>query len=141
MKSLRLLLLVLTTSLLISACTEFQTMRGGTDEIGDVNIDEPTAGIDQLASAKRVYKENCAECHRDDGTGGPIGIDGRTIRVPDFTSDQAKRLPDKAYLRYIRNGDGEEGMPAFKDRLSNKEMVGLVKLIRSEFQDDEASPR
>lgn len=135
MRSIKLTVLFATSVLFIGAC-------GGADsttpeapkETSQAPSAAPTAAVDELASAKNIYKENCAKCHKEDGTGGPTESNGRTIRVPDFTSETVKRLPDETYLGYIRNGDDEEGMPAFKDRLSPEEMVGLIKLIRTEFQ-------
>jgi len=138
MKSMKLSLVVLTAGLFITACGGNETSTSSSDAGSGVgaNASAPTDKIEELASARTVYKQNCAKCHKEDGTGGPTEVNGRTIRVPDFTSESVKRLPDEAYLRYIRNGDEEEGMPAFKDRLSPEEMVGLVKLIRAEFQSE-----
>ena len=133
MKSIKLALLLVASLLFVGAC-------GGSEDTSEVPKEttmtsgSPTAASDEFVSAKNIYKENCAGCHKDDGTGGPTESNGRTIRVPDFTSEKVKRLPDETYLGYIRNGDEEEGMPAFKDKLSPEEMVGLVKMIRTEFQ-------
>ena len=133
MKSIKLTILLGASLLFVGAC-------GGSEDTPEapkettMSSGSPSVASDEFASAKNIYKENCAGCHKDDGTGGPTESNGRTIRVPDFTSEKVKRLPDETYLRYIRNGDDEEGMPAFKDKLSPEEMIGLVKLIRAEFQ-------
>ena len=135
MRSIKLTILFATSVLFIGACGgSDSTTAEAPKETAEAPSTAPTAAVDEFASAKNIYKQNCAKCHKDDGTGGPTESNGRTIRVPDFTSEKVKRLPDETYLRYIRNGDDEEGMPAFKDRLSPEEMVGLVKLIRTEFQ-------
>ena len=133
MRSIKLAILLGASLLFVGAC-------GGSEDAPEtpkettMSSGSPTFASDEFASAKNIYKENCAGCHKDDGTGGPTESNGRRIRVPDFTSEKVKRLPDETYLGYIRNGDDEEGMPAFKDKLSPEEMIGLVKLIRAEFQ-------
>lgn len=133
MRSIKLTMLFGASLLFIGACGGSEATPEAPKET-TMTSGSPTAAIDELASARNIYKENCAGCHKDDGTGGPTESNGRTIRVPDLTSEKVKRLPDETYLRYIRNGDEEEGMPSFKDRLSPEEMIGLVKLIRTEFQ-------
>ena len=133
MKSVKLLMLIGATTLFFVACSDSTPTSQKTEPIPATD-QAPTANIGELASVKQIYKENCAECHKENGTGGPINLNGRDIRVPDLTSAKVKRLPDEAYLRYIRNGDEEEGMPAFKDKLSGEEMVALVKFIRTEIQ-------
>ena len=134
MKSVKLLMLVGATSLFLVACSDSAPTSERKNEPTLITDSAPSSNIDELASAKQIYKENCAECHKENGTGGPINLNGRNVRVPDFTSEKVKRLPDETYLRYIRNGDEEEGMPAFKDNLSNEEMIDLVRLIRRDFQ-------
>lgn len=134
MKSVKLFLFVAATSIFFVACSDSSRTSEQKKDTITVTDPAPSSNIDELASAKQIYKENCAECHKDNGTGGPINLNGRNVRVPDFTSEKVKRLPDETYLRYIRNGDEEEGMPAFKDNLSNEEMIDLVKLIRRDFQ-------
>ena len=136
MKSVKLLLLVASTSLFLAACSESTPAPEEKKDAATAATTEPapTANIDEFASAKKIYKEMCSECHKEDGTGGRVDVDGKNIRVPDLTSAKVKRLSDETYLKYIRNGDEEEGMPAFKDKLSNEEMVALVKLIRRDIQ-------
>ena len=41
---------------------------------------------------------------------------------------------DADWLEAIQNGVPEDGMPAFKDKLSEQEIKDLVKLIRKDFQ-------
>jgi cytochrome c5 len=134
MKSVKLLMLVGATTIFFVACSESAPTSEQKSETTLITNSAPSSNIDELASVQQIYKENCAECHKDNGTGGPINLNGRDVRVPDLTSAKVKRLPDEAYLRYIRNGDEEEGMPAFKDKLSGDEMVALVKFIRREIQ-------
>jgi len=87
-----------------------------------------------MASTKNIYTEKCVRCHKEDGTGGKVEIDGTTINAEDFTEDKMKNMSDAKYIGYIENGVPDEGMPAFKGKLSDTEIKNLVKFIRREFQ-------
>ena len=94
----------------------------------------PSASIDELASGRKVYKDNCTICHKDDGTGGEVTIEGKKLNPDDLTSEKIKGFSDEKILGYIMNGVVEDGMPAFKDKLSEGEMRDVVKFIRAEIQ-------
>lgn len=73
---------------------------GGDEEI----VGDATAGA-------TVFADNCASCHAADGTGGS---------GPDLTG-----MTDEAEIEeYVVNGDG--GMPAFGDTLSEQEIADVV---------------
>ncbi len=100
-----------------------------------VNLNaQPSAKMDEMASTKKIYTEKCVRCHKEDGTGGKVEIDGTTLNAEDFTEDKMKNMSDAKYIGYIENGVPDEGMPAFKGKLSDTEIKNLVKFIRSEFQ-------
>jgi len=94
----------------------------------------PAATIDELASGRKIFSSNCATCHKDTGTGGEVVIEGKKLNPDDLTSAKIKGFPDDKILRYIMNGVEDEGMPAFKDKLSEGEMRDVVKFIRVELQ-------
>ena len=94
----------------------------------------PSATIDELASGRRVYAATCVNCHKEDGTGGEMVIDGKKINPDDLTSAKIKGFSDDKILGYIMNGIEDEGMPAFKGKLSEGEMRDVVKFIRAEIQ-------
>ena len=89
---------------------------------------------DELASARKIYSQVCVNCHKEGGIGGESVIDGKKIKAPNFTTDRMKNEPDTEFIEVIENGEKEDGMPAFKNRLSNDEIKNLVKMIRKEFQ-------
>ncbi len=93
-----------------------------------------TATPDELAAAKKIFSEKCVGCHKDNGTGGEKDIDGVKIKVPDLTSEKMKAEPDTEFVDIITNGAKEDGMPAFKGKISDQEIKDLVKLIRKEIQ-------
>lgn len=94
---------------------------------------QPTMA-DELAAARKNYKEKCASCHKEDGTGGKTDIEGTIINAENLTTDKMKKMDDAKYIDYIENGIKDEGMPAFKGKLTDQEIKDVVKFIRKEFQ-------
>jgi mono/diheme cytochrome c family protein len=45
-----------------------------------------------------------------------------------------KKMDDAKYFRVIKEGIIDEGMPAYKDKLSDDEIRDVVKFIRRDFQ-------
>ncbi len=107
--------------------------------VNSVNISPPytplpAASIDELASGRKIYEVNCAICHKEDGTGGEVVIEGKKLKPDDLTSAKIKGFSDDKIIRYIVNGVEDEGMPAFKDKLSEGEIRDVVQFIRTELQ-------
>ena len=93
----------------------------------------PAATPDELADARSTYKNVCARCHKEDGTGGPFKLeDGSTLKVPNFHDEHSIKRTDAQMVKQIQNGG--EGMPRFKDKLDDQKINALVKLIRHDFQ-------
>lgn len=140
MKFLKIGLLLTAFGLFIFACTETDTTK--TSPVNDANKltdttpkPQPTATIDEMVSAKKIFLNQCARCHKDDGTGGKTVIEGTTINAENLTTDKMKKMSDEKYIDYIKNGIADEGMPAFKDRLSDDEIKSVIRFIRTEFQE------
>ena len=95
----------------------------------------PPAGADDLASARASYKAACVNCHKENGEGGVAELDeGVRLKVPSFKTEHSIGHTDQQFARKIANGDKDEGMPAFKDRLTPEQINSLVRFIRREFQ-------
>jgi mono/diheme cytochrome c family protein len=97
---------------------------GGSADTGTATEEQQTAtensGDAQAAAGKEVFTSNCGGCHTlsDAGTNGQQG--------PNL--DELK--PDQATLqRQVTNGGG--AMPAFKDRLSAKEIESVAAYVSS----------
>ena len=145
MKFFKLCLCLSAVGLFIFACAGNQTTNSSnttnraaanTSSPANASTDTatPTAAPDELASAKKIFLDKCVRCHKEDGTGGETDIDGRKIKAPNFTSDKLKKEPDAEFIEAIEKGFPEDGMPAFKGKISDDEIKNLVKLIRKEFQ-------
>lgn len=84
--------------------------------------------IDQSkGSIKNVYLNNCARCHGADGRGETEL--GRLYAAKDLTDKKVRKMSSKKMSRIIQNGYGS--MPAFKKKLSSKDVSGLVGYIRT----------
>jgi mono/diheme cytochrome c family protein len=145
MRAFKFTLTVAALALFIAACSAGQTSApvntANTARPADSNQTvannapvAPTAAVDEMAATKKTYAEKCAACHKEDGTGGKVTIEGETINAENLTTDKMKRMPDAKYVEYIEKGIPDEGMPAFKGKLTDEQIASLVKYIRTEFQ-------
>ena len=124
--------------LLIVFCVIIQGCADGTSNVASNSsvpaaAPTPAATIDELASGKKVYETNCMACHEAAGTGGKLTVEGKSLNVEDLTSEKIKAMSDEKIIGYIMKGVPSEGMPAFKDKLSEGEMRDVVLYIRREF--------
>lgn len=61
-------------------------------------------------------------------------IEGKTLNVDDLTSDKIKKFSDEKISGYIINGVPDEGMPAFKDDLTEAQIREVVLYVRRGIQ-------
>lgn len=134
MKLISLALACVAIVMVASACTETATPTNtNTSRAGASPASAAaTATPDPLATARANYAKNCEPCHGPNGEGGPVKVDNKTIKVPSLKSDHAAKLKDDHIAHMITNG--EEAMPAFKDKMTSAEIADLVKFVRKEFQ-------
>src|SRR5215208_6196734 len=130
--------LILTISVFLYACG--QSPGSNTAQTNNAT---PAAGAPQqpanppadlMAQSRKIYMDNCAACHKENGKGGKVTIEGKTINPDDLTSEKIKKFTDEKIYRYILNGIEDEGMPAFKDKLSEAEIREVVRFVRAEIQ-------
>lgn len=136
MKLFKLLLIVLTFTVFFIACGETKTEEKVVEKanVKSPANTTPSAPIDQFAAARTIYTEKCVKCHKEDGSGGKVEIDGETLNSEDFTSEKMKKMGDDKYVKYITKGVISEGMPAFEKILTEQEIKDITKFIRAEFQ-------
>lgn len=95
----------------------------------------PAPTADELAAIRGVYAKECQRCHKPDGAGGDFEEEGlKPLKVPGLRTGDAARHTDEQLARKITNGDIDEGMPAFKSKLTPEQINELVRFIRVEFQ-------
>ena len=76
--------------------------------------------------AAAVYKSKCAMCHGPDGTGQTPT--GKTMKVRDLGSADVQKAKDEELEKIIESGKNK--MPAYKGKIDEKTIDGLVKIIR-----------
>jgi len=120
-----------------TASTGNTNARANSNTLANTNMLANAANstpADEIASGKTVYMEKCVKCHKENGTGGEIEVMGEKRKAANFTSEGLKKDPDTELIEAIENGITDEGMPAFKGKLTDEQIKSVVKFIRKEFQ-------
>lgn len=78
-------------------------------------------------ASKKLYLNNCARCHGGDGKSQTEL--GQLYDATDLTDKSVKKKSSARLASIIRNG--KDSMPAFKNKLSSKEISALVNYIRA----------
>jgi mono/diheme cytochrome c family protein len=91
----------------------------------------PAATPDELASAAADYSQFCIKCHKADGTGGTVELDGGEKIKVESLREHGLKDSDAHLAKQIREGGDE--MPAFKGRLDEQRINNLVRYVRREF--------
>jgi mono/diheme cytochrome c family protein len=122
------------TAVFFTACSnDGSNTANSSNKMNEPVTPLPAATIDELASGKEVFEKNCVICHQADGSGGKVTIEDKSLNVENLRSNKIKGFSDEKIIGYIMKGVPDEGMPAFKDKLSEGEMRDVVLFIRKEF--------
>jgi cytochrome c553 len=125
---------VLNSSNVVSVAVS-STPRESDRQIRIMNSKKGQPSLEAAAVAESdtddVYAANCAICHKDTGKGGKISIKGKTLNAEDLTSEKMKKYSDTELAKDITDGVPDEGMPAFKDKLSSEEIAAVVAQVRA----------
>ena len=97
-------------------------------------VTPPKTPVDELAAAREIYTISCSNCHKENGAGGKVQIDGKTVNTDNLTTDKMKNMSDAKFTSYIENGILDEGMPAFKGKLTDQQIKDVVSYVRTELQ-------
>ena len=131
MKLLKLSFLALSLTLWAAACSD----------AGSPTANQPTAPAatpattaaatpDALVEARQLYGQICSNCHQADGSGGVKDFgDGKPLKVPTLLSEGKIKDPDADFIKQIN--EGGEGMPAYKKKLNETQVKGLVAYVRA----------
>ena len=125
--------LILATTISISACGSSGTYEtNSAPPASSPAAATPATTPDELAAARINFQKNCVECHGEKGEGGRKEVDGKRFKVPSLREGHALEHSDEKFVLQISEGDDE--MPAFKDKLTAAEINQIVGFIRKEFQ-------
>ena len=132
MKLIALALTFVAIALVVAACTETVTNTNTPTASAPAASPSPTAPPDPLASARTNYAKHCEACHGPEGVGGLVKVEDKQIKVASLKAPGVIRHTDEELAKAITNG--EEAMPAFKDKMTQAEIRELVTFVRKEFQ-------
>ena len=91
-----------------------------------VLLSTPALRADAGAGAS-TYKAKCAMCHGPEGTGDtPMG---KNLKLKDLASDDVQNVHDSEMKTLLENGKGK--MPAFKGKLTDKQLGDVIQFIRT----------
>lgn len=95
-------------------------------DLGELKPDEPTMlkmmqDKKWMAFGASVFRANCAQCHKADGTGetGPNLTDDRWINVKSLTD----------VFKIVTDGVAAKGMPTWKARLGQNERILVASFV------------
>src|ERR1041385_1363210 len=125
MKLVSLALTCIAIALISIACTE--TAAPPTNTSTPTAAASPAASVDQFANTRATFTKNCEPCHGPNAEGGLVKVDNKQIKVPSLKAEHAIKHTDAQLTKMITNG--EEQMPAFKDKLKPEEITELVRFI------------
>ncbi len=108
-----------TASASITPLSSPATLRPQASTTASSKVQPPTTtGVVDTASSRAVYLQHCAACHGRGGAGSPDGAPA--LKGVAMTEQRAAKVI----------AGGGEGMPAFKGRLTQKQIADLARFIR-----------
>ena len=135
MKLISLVLTCAVIALFATACTETATPTNtstATRTASPAATAAPAAPTDEFANARANFAKNCEACHGPNAEGGLAKVENKQIKVPSLKAAHAVKHSDDELTKIITNG--EEEMPAFKDKMRPEEITELVRFVRKNFQ-------
>ncbi|MGH9969279.1 MAG: c-type cytochrome [Pyrinomonadaceae bacterium] len=134
MRSLRLASIIAAMFFFAIACNNTNTATTNPNQTSNSapTAAAPTATVDEFAAARKNFEKNCVVCHGEKAEGGRVEVEGKKLKVPSLREGHALSHPDEKLVKQITEGDDE--MPAFKDKLNPQEISELVRFIRKGFQ-------
>jgi len=138
MNTVKLCIIAIAAVIFIAACSQTATTPNTANTNANTAAPSPSASkavvpatVDDVAMARDLYTTHCMTCHKDSGKGGKTTVDGKTIDPDDITTEKQKAKPDEKIYGYIADGFPDDGMPAFKDKLTADQIKLVVKHVRT----------
>ena len=137
MKTVKLTFVILATALFLVSCggtdspTPNSTATGSPSPAATPKA-AATPTPDELAEAKKNWTQFCTACHMEKGEGGTVKVEGKQLKIPSLLQGHGLEHSDAEFAKQISKGG--DGMPAFGDRLNEKQINDLVRFIRRDIQ-------
>jgi mono/diheme cytochrome c family protein len=132
MKLIAIVLACIALSLVVIACTEKAPATNNTTPPAGASPGTAASPVDEFAASRANYQKHCEGCHGETGEGGLVKVENKRIKVPSLKAAHALKHTDEQITKMITNG--EEEMPAFKDKMSSQEISDMVRYVRKHFQ-------
>ena len=87
------------------------------------------SGTVRAQDAPTLFKTKCAACHGADGSGNTTI--GKSMGAKDLASAEVQKQTDAQLTDIISNGTAGGKMPAYKGKLTDDDIKGLVAYIRT----------
>jgi mono/diheme cytochrome c family protein len=87
------------------------------------------SGSLRAQDAPALYKSKCAACHGADGSGNTTM--GKSLGAKDLGSAEVQKQTDAQLTDIVTNGMAGGKMPAYKGKLTDDDIKGLVGYIRT----------
>ncbi|PWC26774.1 cytochrome C [Pseudoroseomonas aestuarii] len=141
------MLLAAAVTLLVAAISSVTLLsERGQPDLASTTINP--GNPEQVALGRRIYSEQCAQCHGVNLEGQPNwrsrGPDGRLPAPPHDASGHTWHHPDAMLFRITRDGTSavvgggyESDMPGFGGVLSDTEIRAVLAFIKSTWPDRE----
>jgi len=104
----------------------------------------PTLDPEKVAQGEALYVQYCAQCHGADLKGSPtwkdLLPDGSLPPPPHDSSGHTWHHSDELLIIIIANGGDpayNSKMPAFKEKLTENEMIAILEFIKSKWGREE----
>ena len=135
------LLLAAAVTLLVAAISSVTLLsERGQPDLASTTINP--GNPEQVALGRRIYSEQCAQCHGVNLEGQPNwrsrGPDGRLPAPPHDASGHTWHHPDQDLLVIVRDGlpaivpGYESDMPAFGASLTDEEILPVIACLQAE---------
>ena len=97
--------------------------------LAQASLPSPAPAAGTPVPIREVYERRCAACHGTDGKGKTKR--GRKLKAEDFSKRRwQEETTDEEIIKVVTNGIQKKKMPAFRDKLSEKEIQALVPYLR-----------
>ncbi|HGF4014343.1 c-type cytochrome [Burkholderia cenocepacia] len=124
----------MTDSDLVAIASYLKTLSPADTNAGATDRDAPAAG--DIDNGRLTYRDNCAACHRTDGTGYggtfPDLVGNTVVNSNDATSMIHLVLAGGSVPR-TRPAPTVYGMPGFADRLTDRDIADVLSYIRANW--------
>lgn len=118
------------TAFFVASCSQ-PADNTAANKAANASTPPPTPVVSRAPDGKELFALNCMICHKENGTGGEITIKGKKLNAENLTADKIKKMTDEKIIGYVRDGVQDEGMPAFKDKMTGEEMRAVVAHVRN----------